>query len=233
MDSCLVSTDKIDHAQVSSMFQMMQEYYENVDYSRFVDDLKSKDFVIMITSDNKLCGFSSQVLLQEEFEGKSIQVLFSGDTIIAKKHRNSLALPVAWGRMMLSFLKNEPRKPLYWLLTSKGYRTYKFLPVFFKKYYPNPESIVPSFERGLVKFICSKQFQNKFDTKKMVLRAETGAQCLKATEEEKHSALNKKEPNQAFFENLNPGYIKGDELVCIVPFYKENLKPYILKQLER
>ena len=55
----------------------------------------------------------------------------------------SLALPVAWGRLMLSLEEVGAGQHLYWLLTSKGYKTYRFLPVFFNEFYPCFSSPTP------------------------------------------------------------------------------------------
>ena len=95
----------------------------------------AKQWVILLYDQSRLCGFSTQVLFDFPHENRDDKILFSGDTIIDKCRWGSLALPVAWGRLMLS-LESRPHGELYWLLTSKGYKTYRFLPVFFHEFYP-------------------------------------------------------------------------------------------------
>jgi len=79
-----------------------------------------------------------------------VKILFSGDTVIDKRHWGSMALPIAWGRLMLSLSPASSNAGFYWLLTSKGYKTYRFLPVFFREFYPRYDAQTPEFERVLL-----------------------------------------------------------------------------------
>ena len=109
-------------------------------------DLQAKQWVILLYDDNRLCGFSTQVVFDFPHEHRLTRILFSGDTIIDKHYWGSLALPVAWGRLMLLLQSSRPDTDLFWLLTSKGYKTYRFLPVFFHEFYPCYCTPTPSFE---------------------------------------------------------------------------------------
>ena len=90
---------------VHDMLRIMQTYYHNVTQDQFVKDLQEKDWVILLWEGGSIRGFSIQMLFSHDIEGQQTQVIFSGDTIIGKSHWGSLALPVAWGRLMLSILK--------------------------------------------------------------------------------------------------------------------------------
>ena len=48
----------------------------------------------------------------------------------------SPSLAGSFGHFMLRMLKEHRGTPVYWFLISKGYRTYRFLPVFFNRFYP-------------------------------------------------------------------------------------------------
>src|SRR5208283_4322983 len=136
-------------------------------------------WVILLRDSGHLCGFSTQVLFDYPLAGRDVKILFSGDTIIEKDHWGSLALPVAWGRLMLSLCAAHPASELYWLLTSKGYKTYRFLPVFFHEFYPCFASETPLFEKALLEGVASQRFGQRFDPATGILRAEAGAQRLR------------------------------------------------------
>ena len=230
IETSIIRVKDLSSALYLSMLGLMQDYYENVTPDQFEADLQKKDLVIVLRSGEKICGFSTQVLHEHKFRGEEILVLYSGDTIIAAKHRNSMALPIAGGRMMLAILKDNPGKPLYWLLTSKGYKTYKFLPVFFKEYYPSLQGTPSVAEELLIKEFCGQFFQGKFDSENWLIKADPGGQFLNLQDGEINERR-RKNPLVAFFEKRNPGHLSGDELVCFARFHQENLRPYIWKQL--
>jgi hypothetical protein len=141
-----------------------------------------------------------------------------------------MALPVAWGRLMLSLGVAHPGRELFWLLTSKGYKTYRFLPVFFHAFYPCHTTDTPSFEKALLRSIATKCFGERFDVAAGILRAEPGAQRLREGVAE-IDGRRMRDPHVAFFQRRNPGHARGDELVCLARFHPDNLKPYIRRQL--
>jgi hypothetical protein len=215
---------------IAQMEQLMRAHYDGVCEIQFRADLSAKQWVILLRDNGQLCGFSTQVLFDYPLAGRRVKILFSGDTIIEKKHWGSLALPVAWGRLMLSLCAAHPESELFWLLTSKGYKTYRFLPVFFHEFYPCCTSETPAFEKALLEAAASQRFGKRFDPACGVLRAEAGAQRLRNGVAE-IDAIRLRDPHVAFFQKKNPGHAQGDELVCLARFHVENLKPYIRRQL--
>lgn len=213
---------------VGQMLRLMQTHYEGVSEGQFVRDLQAKQWVILLYEENGLCGFSTQVLFDFPHESRPTRIFFSGDTIIDKHHWGSLALPVAWGRLMLSL--TSPGLDLYWLLTSKGYKTYRFLPVFFYEFYPCFSKPTPTFEKALLESVAGLRFGRRFDPASGVLRAEPGAQRLREGVAELDDRR-LRDPHVAFFQQQNPGHARGDELVCLARFHPDNLKPYIRRQL--
>ena len=131
---------------------------------------------------------------------------------------------------MLSLCAAHPASELYWLLTSKGYKTYRFLPVFFHEFYPCFASQTPPFEKALLEGVASQRFGQRFDPATGILRAEAGAQRLRDGIAG-IDASRLRDPHVAFFQNRNPGHARGDELVCLARFHGDNLKPYIRRQL--
>ena len=230
LESQTIAVSELRPECVAQMRQLMQAHYEGVSEQRFMADLQAKHWAILLYDSDRLCGFSTQVLFDYQHENRAVRILFSGDTIIDKSHWGSLALPVAWGRLMLSLLAARPGMDLYWLLTSKGYKTYRFLPVFFHEFYPCHTAETPAFQKTLLRNVAAQRFGARFDAATGVLRAEPGAQRLR----EGIAELDDKrlrDPHVAFFQKRNPGHSQGDELVCLARFHPDNLKPYIRRQL--
>jgi len=215
---------------VRNMLRIMQAYYHNVTPDQFVKDLEEKDWVILLWESGCIRGFSTQMLFDHDVEGHQIQVIFSGDTIIEKSHRGSLALPVAWGRLMLSILSDRPERELYWLLISKGYKTYRFLSVFFREFHPSCVKEAPAFEKALLCSLGRRKWGNQFDLESWIIRASEGAQYLRPGVAD-ITDVRRRDKHIAFFEKANPGHTKGDELVCIARCHEENINPFILRRL--
>jgi hypothetical protein len=230
LDSQTLRIGDLPAACLAPMFQLMRAHYEGVSEAQFLADLQAKQWVILLSDRGTLCGFSTQVLFDHVLAGRRVKILFSGDTIIDRNHWGSLALPVAWGRLMLSLQAADPDTGLYWLLTSKGYKTYRFLPVFFREFYPGCTGDMPGFEQALLTSVALEKFGTRFDAARGILRADRGAQRLR----EGVAAIDEKrlrDPHVAFFLKRNPGHVRGDELVCLARFHPDNLNPYIRRQL--
>jgi len=230
LESQIVAVNELRADDITQMCRLMQAHYEGVTERQFAADLNAKQWAILLRDQGCLCGFSTQVLFDHVFEGGVIKVLFSGDTVIDKRHWGSMALPVAWGRLMLSLLAAQPGVDFYWLLTSKGYKTYRFLPVFFREFQPCYNAGPTACQKELLRSIALHRFGTRYDTSVGILRAEPGNQRLREGVAELDSRR-LRDPHVAFFQQLNPGHPRGDELVCLARFHPDNLNPYIRRQL--
>jgi len=217
------------------LFALMQRCYHNVNREQFTRDLREKDRVIFLrdTQTFDLVGFSTQVLFMQTYRDSTVRIMFSGDTVIAPAWWGSMQLPLAFGRMMLEELDAEPANPLYWLLTTKGHRTYRYLPVFFKQFYPASGRTMPDHIRKIVSDVATSRFGRKFDAQRGLLIADDGDQCLRPEIARVPGARLRRDPHIRYFLERNPNYERGDELVCLVPFTRNNLRPYIRRELDR
>jgi hypothetical protein len=103
LEARVVPRGELTPAQKDAMFALMQRHYDNVRRDLFEADLAEKDWVIQVSdpATGELCGFSTQMLMQAECQGRPVTALFSGDTIIAREHWGDPALSHAWGRLAL------------------------------------------------------------------------------------------------------------------------------------
>lgn len=229
LESETLPVSKLTEPLIGEMLRLMQAHYEGVVAEQFYADLRAKEWVILMRTGERLCGFSTQVSFVHHVLGQSVRILFSGDTIIEKDCWGTLALPLAWGRLMLSIIAEHPEQKLYWLLTSKGYKTYRFLPVFFREFQPCFSAPASSFEHALLQSAAIRMVGDRFDPNAGILRAAPEAQRLRpgVADLEPHRLH---DPHIAFFQQLNPGHARGDELVCLARFHPDNLSPFILRQ---
>ncbi|MCO6454862.1 MAG: hypothetical protein J5I93_06145 [Pirellulaceae bacterium] len=222
----LVAVDQLTDSQRAAMFELMEQCYEGVRPDDFERDLREKQWVVLIEQADppRVRGFSTQVVLESTVGGQPIQALFSGDTVIAPDAWGAPALPRVWGRLALSLIDQRPDATWYWFLISKGYKTYRFLPVFFHEFYPRREHATPGWASDAIAALASQKFGSRFDPVGGVLRADDHSARLRAgiapvTDQRWN------DPDVRFFVQCNPGHGRGDELCCLAPLSRANFKP--------
>lgn len=231
----IISASALSQKQKQEMYALMVQHFDNVFRSQFEKDLAAKDWVILLLDEvsGELKGFSTQSLFEHNYKDESLLIMFSGDTIIHPDFWGSFVLPITWGRLMLSIRSQYRNKKLYWMLISKGFRTYRFLPVFYYKFFPRYDQATPEWEDGLIHSLGKRKFPGQYDETSGIVRAATHSQCLKAGLVTVKETQRKKNPHIDFFIQTNPKFHCGDELVCIAPFDEANIKPYILRELNK
>jgi hypothetical protein len=215
--------DDVSSGDREQMFSLMRRHYENVDRHAFESDFDQKDWVIVATDVNegRVYGFSTQTLYRQEFNGQSVRILFSGDTIVDRRFWASNPLSQLWGRLALSLIDAYPDDRLYWFLISKGYKTYRFLPVFFREFYPRYDKPTPRWAKRLICEVSSTRYGHRFkEPTGIVVASRDGCRLRQAVADVTPDRL--RNPHVAFFDRVNPGHAGGDELCCVAPLSREN-----------
>lgn len=223
----LMPVVQLDCSLQESMFALLEANFVNVSWVRFIRDLLAKQMVILLREPKtgKLLGFSTQVVLKS---ASGARVVFSGDTIVVPEAWGSLELPRAWGRWMLSLQREDPKADLYWLLISKGHRTYRLLSDFFSDYAPGSQRGFTERESLLLEEIGGKLFQGmlgKNSRGHLVVRAQADSQALRPHLRRLRPAKTMN-PRIAWFLEANPNYEFGEELVCLTRFSLHNSTPF-------
>ncbi len=205
------------------MFALMQRYYDNIDRAAFELDFREKDVAIVARDpgDGSVCGFSTQMVYAQQVGSETVRVLFSGDTIIDHRFWGNNPLAQLWGRLALSLIDRYPDEQLYWFLISKGYKTYRFLPVFFREFYPRFDQSTPERAGRLISAFASARFGKQYCESTGILTASEQAYRLRRTVADV-TCNRLRDPHVAFFDRVNPGHLRGDELCCIAPLSREN-----------
>jgi len=217
--------DEVSDLDREQMFSLMQLYYENVRREEFELDLAGKDWVITARCPrtSKVLGFSTQSFLVVNTGAHDLGVLFSGDTIVDARYWGRNPLSTLWGRLALSLIDENPECALYWFLISKGYKTYRFLPVFFREFYPRANVSTPMWAAQLIETMAVQRFGRRYCRERGIVRSELPG-CRLRPEVAAITESRLKDEAVAFFHAANPGHAEGDELCCLAPLTRENFK---------
>jgi len=158
-------------------------------------------------------------------DGLPVRAIFSGDTIIDPGHWGEQELGRAWCRYVGQVRAADPEIPLYWFLISKGYRTYLYLPVFFKTYYPACAWPTPAAEQRILNALASAKFPDDYEpaTGLVVFPESRGNLKPELAAVPTHRLKNQ---HVQFFLCSNPSYAQGAELACLAEISPENMRSY-------
>ena len=224
MNSRLVPREEVTPAIRAKMFALFSDHFEGVELPQFQSDLEEKNWVILLEDDTgRLQGFSTILLYRAAFEGERFTVLYSGDTIVAPSAWASFTLPAAWIDAIKILHRDHGEGRLYWLLLSSGFRTYRYLPVFWRSFYPRFDCVTPVAVRRRIEWLAVDRFAEHYDPAAGIVRFETPQVLRGSLKEIPESRM--RDPHVTFFARANPGYVQGDELVCLTELADDNLTP--------
>ncbi len=220
----LTRRDALQPEQVSAMLSLFQAHFLDVDDQVFLEDIAEKEWVILLENRaGEILGFSTMMLYHTEFRGETISVLFSGDTIVDERARRNPALAITWLGAMDTLRKERAKGRFYWFLICSGYRTYRFLPVFFREYFPRHDRETPPEIRALISHIAKERYGELYNPESGLLTL-PGRQVPLRPGVSDVTPNRLKNPQVRFFLSKNPGHAMGDELVCLTEADPANLK---------
>jgi len=207
-------------SRISAMYELLTRHFEGVTEQQFESDLLEKNWIILLDRGDQLVGFSTLLVYETAHAGEPVSVVYSGDTIMAPEAWGTTALPRAWIHAV-NALRPASSGRYYWLLLTSGFRTYRFLPVFWRTFYPRFDQPTPEPVRRLVDRLAADRFGSQYDPRDGIVRFQR-PQCLRG-ELNLVPAGRATDPHVAFFMRKNPRSAQGDELVCLTELKPENL----------
>lgn len=219
----VVDAADLTQGQRDEMFALMSAYYHNMDRSTFEEDLDEKRWVIQVVDPRTggIRGFSTQVLLDASVDGRDVRALFSGDTIVGREYWGKNPLARIWGRFALSLIDEGDSDDLYWFLITKGYKTYRYLPVFFDEFYPRFGAVTPVWAARIIDALASSKFSSAYNANTGIVRSGRSGCCLREGVAD-IGAERLRDPHVRYFTRRNPGHACGDELCCLAPLTRAN-----------
>jgi hypothetical protein len=222
MNSQLLPIDALLDGDRKSMYKLLNHHFDGACPDGFAADLSQKNWAILLKDNlGQLQGFSTLFIYEIKFQGKPITVVYSGDTIMDPSAWSSSTLARSWISAIQQLRPQYPNGKLYWLLISSGYRTYRFLPTFWRTFYPRYDSPTPPDVTALLKFLARRQFGKFYHEATGIVRFPAPHRLkgrLYGIPDERRT-----DSHVRFFEQKNPGHIHGDELVCITEISEANL----------
>ncbi|NLW48432.1 MAG: hypothetical protein GXY86_14010 [Firmicutes bacterium] len=225
----IVAIKSLSVEDIKTMYELMDTFYDNMTWKNFMEDLNKKDYSIVLKDEtNIIRGFSTQQIIHIPLGDGFVHGVFSGDTIIHKEYWGSAELFKIFARSFFRY--EEQYGDFYWFLICKGYKTYRILPTFYNSFYPNYKEETPKEIRELIDAFGRFYSPGEYDEK-------TGVLCYKGVKDklkENVADVSKerlKDRNIAFFVAKNPGYIKGNDLICVTKLSKSNLSVRMQKFL--
>jgi len=205
------------------MFQLLGENFTNTARQRFEEDLTEKEWVILLREEQcgVIQGFSTLMKLEVLLGDEQITAFFSGDTIIQRDFWGQTVLPRLWSRHVFHLAAALRSRKVYWFLICSGYKTYRFLPVFFREFYPRYDRSTPGEIKQLMDALGERKYQQEYDPASGVVRFDKPSALKEGIATITPGRL--QDPHVAFFAKFNPGHVCGDELVCITEISPDNV----------
>ncbi len=210
----------------NEMFALFSRAYVATDRRRFRADLDAKRDVLMLRDGlGRVAGFTTLAVFDDLHEGRPIRVVFSGDTLVDPAYWGSNALSFAWIRHVAAIKAEQPEIPLYWLLISKGFRTYRYLSTFANHYVPRRSGPEDATLEALRDRLAVRLFGASYDIGRGVVTHDPPRDRL-ATALAALPKTGRAAAEARFFAERNPGYLRGEELVCLCALEAENMRDF-------
>lgn len=233
------SIKNISVPQLIEMHKLFVQYYNNAEFVTFATDMGNKTGVFILEDklSKRIIGFSTWTELELDHGNEKAIGIFSGDTVVDKAYWGDKSLQKAFAIKLFSTKLKNPRKQVFWLLISKGYKTYLLMTNNFHQFYPCHQHHNPKLE-SIVDEYCNKLYPSAYCSKSRLLdfgdeyqNLKEGVACITPEMRDENRDID-------HFAKLNPTWEKGTELPCagevtismLLDFMQRNMIPFKKKQ---
>lgn len=213
--------DELTDDDRAELQALLAAHFEGVTTEQFANDLAEKNWVLRVRREGRLVGFSTLLAYCANVRGRAVNVIYSGDTIVAPEAWNSPTLARGWIALVKRVQTTLPPGPCYWLLLSSGFRTYRCLPVFWREFWPCWNRATPPEAAELITTLAKEKFGTRYDADEGVVRLDVPQRLRGGLAEVPVQRC--ADAHVRFFLNKNPGHTEGDELVCLTELSDPNL----------
>ncbi|MEW5974961.1 MAG: hypothetical protein AB1898_04035 [Acidobacteriota bacterium] len=218
-----LAPSELTEAERTQMLSLFSEYFENVTRAQFERDLSEKEWVLVLRSLPAGCikGFSTLMRLSLMVDDNPVTCFYSGDTVVHRECWNESELARQWGRHVFNLAERVKSGKVYWYLISSGYKTYRFLSVFFNEFYPTYRRPTPTTVQRVLDALGDRKFRGEYDRTSGVIRLNHATPLRPQVAELTPHRL--RDPDVAYFLQANPGHGRGEQLACLAELCPENL----------
>ncbi len=234
----VVPRDELGAPEREAMFRLLARHFHGVTRTGFEKDLEGKNWVLLLeegeggdsrprgerTAGRGLVGFTTLHLHGDRDHRGPCRVIFSGDTIVDPSAWGRSRLPQGWLEAVLRIAERDGSSdPLYWLLITSGFRTYRFLPLFWRWFFPRHDQATPPEVEDLLHRLARERFGDHFRAEEGIVRFPHPQRLRDRLAGIPDGRM--EDPHIRFFHTRNPGADQGDELVCLTRIHEDNLTP--------
>ena len=226
--SCaVVSPCQVTRAERDEMYALLDKYFRGNSRDRFEADLGEKQTIILLRDavSGRVQGFTTLVRLNAGVDGQDVVAFFSGDTIVDRDYWGETLLTQVWGQTVFAEVDRiraeRPAAAIYWFLICSGYKTWRFLPVFFRRFYPAPGQITPPHLHRIRDTLGTGKFGDQYCPESGIVRLRAATPLRDGTAPVTDGRL--RDPDIAYFVQMNPGHAHGDQLACLADLSRSNL----------
>ena len=230
-ESAVVAVRDMAADLVARMADLYLENYDGTSVELFRRDLASKDEAVVLFVKGKLVGFTTLQVYVSRTADKPVRIIYSGDTIVNRRHWGQQELAFAWIRRIGEIKAQAPNLSLYWFLLVKGHRTFKYLSVFSRSFHPHWQLKRPDL-KALADQLARERFGSEYNSETGVVEFSQSRGHLKS-EIAAPTARELARPDTRYFIESNPGFRRGHELVCICELELANMKPLAARIFSR
>ena len=220
----LVRREDLTALDRDQMFALLDGHFAGVTRGTFDRDLAGKNWTLLFRDGRTLKGFTTLLAYDTWWRGGPVSVVYSGDTIMARDGWHSAVLPRAWIAAVREIQRRELASPrLYWLLLTSGIRTYRLLPVFWREFLPRHDAPRSPELHALADALARQRFGAAYDARAGLVRFAAPQSLRDPLAVISPGRL--ADPHVDYFLRRNPGWRRGDELVCLTEIAEANLTP--------
>jgi len=221
MNSRLVSRADLTAESRGAMLRLLAGQFEAVNPDVFHRDLDEKNWVLLMEdAAGEIKGFTTFLHYRTRHRGQTLQVVYSGDTVVEPSAAGTSVLWRSW-LGAVNHVRDDDPAPLYWLLIVSGFRTYRFMSMFWTQFHPRHDTPMPTDLRELRDALATERFGDGYDAISGVVRLPSPQVLRPELREIPANRLS--DPDVAFFARADPGHARGDELVCLAQIARDNL----------
>jgi hypothetical protein len=232
---------RLGEAQLHEMYALFQRYYKDVDSDRFRADLSEKDLVFLFADrarppGRQLIGFSTIFRRSATVRRRRASFLFSGDTVMAAEYWGLPHLKTAFFVYILLAKLRSPLNPVYWMLISKGYKTYMMMIRNFGFAFPRRDQPNHPDAQAAMDTFYSEKFGDCYEPSTGLIKHPV---CLGAVADglAQPTPAAREHPDVAFFLDRNPNFHVGEELACVAEVrfadFPRHVRKYVLGPVAR
>jgi hypothetical protein len=204
-----------------TFYRLLCQGFLGVSWHDFIRDFEEKEAVMILRKEHcegEIVGWSTLMVLTLALPDEEVKGVFSGDTVVLPEHRSGIGLGIELVRYFLHVYEQFPRHKVYYILISKGWRTYKIMPFFFKEFAPRYARPTTPYEQTLMDAFGKKKYPHHYHPETGVITFSS----QRVRPEGIDAAPMHPDAHTTFFLRRNPGYLDGHELVCVARIAPDN-----------